>query len=72
MNAPDISPLVKGVLAIILFSIGFGQFGTVERWARAQALAALEWKEPLPYFFGSALRPHCHTHLSVVMPHKAG
>jgi hypothetical protein len=52
MRAPDISPLVKGALMIVLLSLSIGQFEALEKWARAQAIEALAWREPLPYFFG--------------------
>lgn len=52
MSTPDLSPLVKGALSLVLFSIATGQYPVLERWARRQALTAVTWREPLPYFFG--------------------
>jgi hypothetical protein len=51
MNTPDISALLRGVLAIVMLAIAIGQYPRLERWARSRAVEALEWKEGLPYFF---------------------
>jgi hypothetical protein len=51
MQTPDISPLVKGALAIIGLALALGQYGRLEHWARTQALHAVAWREPLPSFF---------------------
>ena len=51
MQTPDISPLVKGAFVIIAVFMSIGQYSALEKWAREQAIAALEWKEPLPDFF---------------------
>jgi hypothetical protein len=56
MNAPDLSPLVKGSLALIGIALTLGQFGKLETWARHQAVEAVAWKQPLPYFFASKPR----------------
>ena len=70
MSIPDISPLVKGVLAVVALSIALGQNPKLEHWARAQAIQAMEWKEGLPYFFSasSATTMANHGH---VKHHKA-
>ena len=67
MNTPDISPLVKGILGIILLAISFGQYPKLEHWARVQAIQALEWKENLPYFFAGpqSARAHSHHHATI-------
>ena len=54
MSTPDLSPLIKGVLTLVLFSMAIGQYPALERWARKEALAAVTWREPLPYFFGES------------------
>jgi hypothetical protein len=51
MNVPDISSLIKGVIAIVGIAIAVGQYSNLEHWSRSQAAQALVWKEPLPYFF---------------------
>jgi hypothetical protein len=51
-TTPDLSPLIKGVLALISIAIALGQYPRLERWARSQALEAVQWKQGLPYFFG--------------------
>ncbi len=60
MGAVDISPLVKGLLVVIGISLAVGQYGRLEHWARKQAVEALVWSRPLPYFFapprGSGLK----------------
>ena len=37
-STPDLSPLIKGVLALIGIAIALGQYPKLEHWARAQAL----------------------------------
>jgi hypothetical protein len=59
MKATDINSLVAGILAIIGFAIGIGQYGRLEAWARNQAMEAMMWKRGLPYFFAPA-RKHGH------------
>ena len=59
MQTPDLSPLVKGVIARVGLALALGQYGRLERWARTQAMEALAWKEPLPYFFAP---PHAASH----------
>jgi hypothetical protein len=54
-STPDLSPMVKGVLAIIGIAIALGQYPRLERWACVQALEAVQWKQGLPYFFAA---PH--------------
>lgn len=67
MNPPDISPLVKGAIALVGIALTLGFYGKLEHWARNEALEAIEWKEPLPYFFASPYhashkaRSHAHT-----------
>lgn len=51
MQIPDLSPLIKGVIVIVGMAIATGQYGRLESWARVQALHAVAWSEPLPYFF---------------------
>jgi hypothetical protein len=58
MNVPDISSLVKGVMAIVGIAIAVGQYSNLEHWARMQAAQALVWKEPLPYFFDRPKENH--------------
>jgi hypothetical protein len=53
MNAPDLSSLVKGAIAVVGIAITLGLYGKLESWTRQQAIQAVTWKEPLPYFFGS-------------------
>jgi hypothetical protein len=53
MNTPDLSPLVKGIVALIGVALALGQFGNLEQWASNQAMEAIMWKKPLPYFFDS-------------------
>jgi hypothetical protein len=53
MNTPDISALARAALAIVSLAVALGQYPRLERWARVQAAEALEWKEPLPYFFAN-------------------
>ena len=47
----DLSGLIKGILVVIGISIATGHYGDLERWARKQGLEAMQWKQPLPYFF---------------------
>ena len=47
----DLSSLIKGIMTVIGIALATGHYGDLERWARLQAMAALEWKQPLPYFF---------------------
>ena len=51
MQTPDLSPLIKGVFVIVGIAISLGQYGRLEHWARKQAMEAVAWREPLPYFF---------------------
>ena len=51
-TTPDLSPLIKGVLALIVPPSRSGQYPKLEHWARSQALEVVEWKQGLPYFFG--------------------
>jgi hypothetical protein len=51
----DLSSLIKGIMAIIGIAVATGHYGDLERWARHQAIEALEWRQPLPYFFPSEL-----------------
>lgn len=73
MQTPDITPLVKGAIAIVGLALALGQYGRLEQWARTQALHAVAWPEPLPYFFAqpgvsahrtpraaASARPHRH------------
>ena len=53
-NTPDLAPLIKGVLVIVGIALALGQYPKLETWAREQAIEAVAWKEPLPYFFASA------------------
>ena len=65
MNTPDLSPLIKGVLVIVGIAIAIGQYPRLEVWARSQAIQAVAWKQPLPYFFqGSATHAHRKAKLS--------
>jgi|GEM_PF-2544724 len=50
----DISPLVKGVMAVIGIAFALGQYPKLEHWARAQAVEAMEWKQELPDLFPEA------------------
>jgi hypothetical protein len=54
--------MVKGVLAIIGIAIALGQYPRLERWARVQALEAVQWKQGLPYFFGPPHAEAKHHH----------
>jgi hypothetical protein len=47
----DLSGLIKGIMVVIGIAMATGHYGDLERWARQQAIEALQWKEPLPYFF---------------------
>jgi len=73
-TTPDLSPLIKGVLALIGIAIALGQYPKLEHWARSQALEAVEWKQGLPYFFGPPHAgdqdQHHQTHLH--KPHVGG
>jgi hypothetical protein len=51
MQTLDLSPLVKGIIVIVGIAIALGQYPKLERWAKTQALEAIEWKQGLPYFF---------------------
>ncbi len=50
----DISPLIKGVMAIIGIALALGQYPRLEHWAREQATQALEWRQELPDLFPEA------------------
>ncbi len=50
----DLSPLVKGVMAVIGIAFALGQYPRLERWARVQAIEAMEWKQELPDLFPEA------------------
>jgi hypothetical protein len=54
MQTPDLSPLVKGIIVIVGIAIALGQYPKLERWAKLQAIEAIEWKQGLPYFFPPA------------------
>lgn len=56
-NTPDLSPLIKGVFVVVGIAIAIGQYSRLEMWARSQAIEAVAWKEPLPYFFKESA-PH--------------
>ncbi len=65
-STPDLSPLVKGVMALIGLAIALGQYPRLEHWARTQALEAVQWKQGLPYFFPAPAAGDAHhqiTHL---------
>jgi hypothetical protein len=47
----DLSQLTKGIMVVIGIALATGHYDELERWSRHQAINALEWKEPLPYFF---------------------
>lgn len=47
----DLSGLIKGIMVVIGIALATGHYGDLERWARHQAIEALQWKEPLPCFF---------------------
>jgi hypothetical protein len=53
MQTPDLSPLVRGIIVIIGIAIALWQYTKLERWAKLQAIEAIEWKQGLPYFFSS-------------------
>jgi hypothetical protein len=40
-------------MVVIGIALVTGHYGELERWSRQQAIAALEWREPLPYFFST-------------------
>jgi hypothetical protein len=64
-STPDLSPLIKGVLVLIGIAIALGQYPRLERWARTQALEAVQWKQGLPYFFAAphvGVKHHHSTH----------
>ena len=50
-NVPDMSGLIKGILAVIGIAMATGQYPRLESWSRSQAIEALEWKQGLPHFF---------------------
>ena len=54
MQTPDLSPLIKGIFVIVGIAISLGQYGRLEHWARKQAMEAVAWREPLPYFFAQS------------------
>jgi hypothetical protein len=51
MQTPDLGPLVRGIIVVIGIAIALGQYPKLERWAKLQAIGAIEWKQGLPYFF---------------------
>jgi hypothetical protein len=57
MNSADISPLVKGILVVIGIAIATGHYGDLQNWARHEAIEALMWRRPLPYFFEPISHP---------------
>ncbi len=63
-STPDLSPLVKGVLALMGIAIALGQYPRLEHWARAQALEAVQWKQGLPYFFPASPAGDRHHHIN--------
>jgi hypothetical protein len=56
MQTTDLSPLVRGIIVIVGIAIALGQYPKLERWAKTQALEAIEWRQGLPYFFPQANR----------------
>jgi hypothetical protein len=71
-TTPDLSPLVKGVLVLIGIAIALGQYPRLERWARSQALEAVQWKQGLPYFFDAAHAESNHRHIHSFKTHDGG
>ena len=70
-NAIDVSPLIRGLLAIIGIAVAFGQYPKLEQWAREQAAESFAWKQGLPHFFGDGqhrAKPRRHTHAQGVPP----
>jgi hypothetical protein len=67
MRTPEIAPLVKWALSIVMLFMA-RQYEKLEHWARIHAAQALEWKEPLPYFFQADERrrsvPRTHSNAS--------
>ncbi len=47
MKPAEIGSLVSGLLVVIGIAIGLGQYPRLERWAREQAIEAMEWKQGL-------------------------
>ena len=72
MQTPDLSPLIKGVFVIVGIAISLGQYGRLEHWARKQAMEAVAWREPLPYFFAQPkAHPTPKTSISAHPRHRA-
>ena len=64
-NAIDVSPLIRGLLAIIGIAVAIGQYPKLDHWAREQAAESFAWKQGLPHFFGDVRhhsKPRRHTH----------
>jgi|GEM_PF-3907369 len=70
-NVPDLSPFIKGVFVVTSFAIALGQYPKLEAWARKQAIEAVAWKEPHPYFFSSPAH-HQHHYLKNPRIHSEG